>query len=138
MSPTTTVDPEPNAVQTSTPHPSITLITLSRPHRRNAVDASTARKLYAAFLAFDADPEAKVAILYGANGTFCAGFDLHTIGSSPTTGSLPVGPPSLEPAETSQGPMGPTRLHLSKPLLAAVSGYSHIARISSVNLQQHL
>jgi enoyl-CoA hydratase len=104
----------------------ITVITIDRPAARNAVDPATARALYAAFLAFEADAEADVAILTGAGGAFCAGFDLKTAadGSAadwiaevdlPDTWEDPVGDPR-------PGPMGPSRLMLSKPVIAAVEG----------------
>jgi enoyl-CoA hydratase len=66
-----------NPSVTSEKHGNITVVTLARPEVRNAVDANTAAQLYAAFLAFDADPEARVAVFHGANGHFCAGWDLQ-------------------------------------------------------------
>ncbi len=92
------------------------VITLSRPERRNAVDPDTARALHAAFLAFDADDALKVAVLTGAGGNFCAGADLK---------SLAEGRPGNRIAlDGDFGPMGPTRLELSKPVIAAVEGYA--------------
>ncbi|TKA42741.1 hypothetical protein B0A55_13794 [Friedmanniomyces simplex] len=99
------------------PAPSITLVTVNRPRLRNAVDTPTARKLYDALLAFDADEAQKVCILTGADGAFCAGFDLHTVSQSP----LPASPVASTP---SIAPMGPSRLRLSKPLIAAVEGHA--------------
>ena len=87
-------------------------VVLDRPDRRNAVDGLTARALYEAFRAFDADESAAVAVLWGAGGTFCAGADLHAM-SNP-----------LEPDIEACGPMGPSRLQLGKPVIAAVSGYA--------------
>ncbi|GIZ37807.1 hypothetical protein CKM354_000124100 [Cercospora kikuchii] len=116
-------DPEPNAIQITHPHPNITLITLSRLHRRNAVNAPTADKLYAAFQDFENDPDQKIAILTGENGhqqpAFCAGYDLHTVKPS---NSVPSTSPKTGQTLNSLGPMGPSRMLLSKPLIAAISG----------------
>ncbi|WP_229698791.1 crotonase/enoyl-CoA hydratase family protein [Wenjunlia tyrosinilytica] len=91
---------------------SVTTIELYRPQVRNAVDGPTARALAEAFRAFDADPEAAVAVLHGAGGVFCSGADLKAIGTA-----------SGNRVETDgDGPMGPTRMRLSKPVVAAVSG----------------
>ena len=96
----------------------VTVVTLDRPEVRNAVDTAHARELHAAFLAFDADPDASVAVLHGAGGTFCVGADLAAV----STGSMEVAPPTG--AADDLGPMGPTRLRLSKPVIAAVEGYA--------------
>ncbi|MFC0507435.1 crotonase/enoyl-CoA hydratase family protein [Micromonospora costi] len=93
--------------------PVITVI-LERPEARNAVDGPTARALADAFRAFDADPDAAVAVLWGAGGTFCAGADLKAIGTPRGNRVEPDG----------DGPMGPTRMALSKPVIAAISGYA--------------
>ncbi len=93
----------------------VTTVVLSRPEVRNAVDGPTAEALAEEFRAFDADPDAAVAVLWGEGGTFCAGADLKSIG----TGRSPrVDPP---PAD---GPEGCTRMRLSKPVIAAVSGHA--------------
>jgi enoyl-CoA hydratase/carnithine racemase len=103
----------------------ITTITLDRSHRRNAIDSPTAKKLYSAFLAFEDDPTQKVCIFYGANGTFCAGADLHELAK--------VGQHYLAHGEQTVfesvkgrncGPCGPTRLIVKKPVICAVSGYA--------------
>lgn len=100
---------------------------LDRPDVRNAVDSEHARALYQAFLAFDADDSAKVAVFHGAHGHFCAGWDLQS-GARMLKESRGAGPDLLAAldfqAEDSQppGPMGPSRLLLSKPVIAAVSG----------------
>ena len=92
----------------------VTTVILDRPHARNAVDGPTAMALYEAFDAFDRDEDASVAVLWGDHGTFCAGADLKAIGT-----------PESNPAHRSgPGPMGPTRMILSKPVIAAVSGYA--------------
>lgn len=92
----------------------ITTVVISRPEVRNAVDRETAQTLADAFREFDQDPEAHVGVLFGDNGTFCAGADLK---------SIAVGNPNrTEP--TGDGPMGPSRMLLSKPVVAAVSGYA--------------
>ena len=90
----------------------VTTVLLSRPERRNAVDGRTAAALSEAFAAFDADPGASVAVLHGEGGVFCAGADLKAIG---TEGGNRVAPDGA-------GPMGPTRMRLGKPVIAAVAG----------------
>lgn len=88
------------------------IVTINRPERRNAVDAATAARLSSAFHAFDADESLRVAVLTGAAGHFCAGFDLKALasGTGPQIGD-------------SDGPMGVTYLSLSKPVIAAIEGY---------------
>jgi enoyl-CoA hydratase len=92
----------------------VTTVILDRPDRRNAVDGPTARALADAFRAFDADTKASVAVLWGAGSTFCSGADLKAIGTPSGNRVEPDG----------DGPMGPTRMRLSKPVLAAISGYA--------------
>ncbi len=92
----------------------VTTVVLNRPHVRNAVDLATATALADAFRAFDADPGAAVAVLTGEGGTFCAGADLGAIG----TGN------GNRVAADGDGPMGPTRMRLSKPVIAAVAGHA--------------
>ncbi|ATL70727.1 crotonase/enoyl-CoA hydratase family protein [Nocardia terpenica] len=89
-------------------------VVLDRPQARNAVDGDTARALADAFREFDADPAAAVAVLWGANGTFCAGADLKALGTERSNTLV----------EDGDGPMGPTRMRLSKPVIAAVAGYA--------------
>jgi enoyl-CoA hydratase/carnithine racemase len=90
----------------------IIIVTLDRPDRRNAVDGATARELSTAFRNFDTDEALSVAVLTGAGGNFCAGFDLKALaeGTGPEVGE-------------GDGPMGPTYLRLSKPVIAAIEGY---------------
>jgi enoyl-CoA hydratase len=92
----------------------VTTVIMDRPEARNAVDGPSARALADAFRAFDADGEARVAVLWGAGGTFCAGADLKAFG----TGK------GLRVEATGDGPMGPTRMLLGKPVIAAVAGYA--------------
>ncbi len=92
----------------------ITTVLLSRPERRNAVDGATAAALADAFREFDADPNAAAAVLHGEGGVFCAGADLHAVGS----------PEGNRVDADGDGPMGPTRITLSKPVIAAVEGYA--------------
>ncbi|HEY2670903.1 MAG TPA: crotonase/enoyl-CoA hydratase family protein [Rugosimonospora sp.] len=92
----------------------VTTVILHRPEVRNAVDRDTAQALADAFRAFDADDEARVAVLWGAGGTFCAGADLHAVAAGRGNRVEPDG----------DAPMGPTRMRLSKPVIAAVSGYA--------------
>ncbi len=89
-------------------------VLLSRPERRNAVDGVTAQALAAAFRAFEADEEARVAVLHGLGGVFCAGADLHAVGTAAGN----------RVDEDGDGPMGPTRMRLSKPVIAAVAGHA--------------
>jgi enoyl-CoA hydratase len=103
----------------------VTIVTLDRPEVRNAVDARAARALYEAFIAFDADADARVAVFHGANGHFCAGWDLQAGAElakqgqgANTLAGLDFAPQEAQPL----GPMGPSRLLLSKPVIAAVSG----------------
>ena len=103
----------------------ITVVTLNRPEVRNAVDADTARALHAAFLAFDDDPDSHVAVFHGAHGHFCAGWDLQAGARLDAAGVEGRAMTHLDwPAGTQRplGPMGPSRLLLSKPVIAAVSG----------------
>lgn len=92
----------------------ITIITIDRPERRNAVDGPTAQALADAFRRFDADESADIAILTGAGGTFCAGADLKAIAEGTPNRTEPEG----------DGPMGPSRMMLSKPVIAAVEGHA--------------
>jgi enoyl-CoA hydratase len=92
----------------------VTTVLLSRPDRRNAVDGATARALADAFRAFDADEEASVAVLHGEGGVFCAGADLKEVGGAAGNQVAPDG----------DGPMGPTRMRLGKPVIAAVAGHA--------------
>jgi len=95
----------------------VTTVIIDRPHARNAVNGPTAIALFEAFDEFDRDDSASVAVLWGDHGTFCAGADLKAIGTPDSNPTLPLhvaGP----------GPMGPTRMVLSKPVIAAVSGYA--------------
>lgn len=92
----------------------ITIVTIDRPQRRNAVDGVTAHSLLGAFEAFEEDADAAVGILTGAGGNFCAGADLKALAEGDRRPVRDEGP----------GPMGPTRLTLSKPVIAAVEGYA--------------
>ena len=93
----------------------ITLVTINRPEVRNAVDRETADGLADAFSRFDADEGADVAVLTGADGVFCAGADLKAVASGSNA-------PSLHP--DGNGPLGCTRMLLSKPVIAAVEGFA--------------
>ncbi|MFI7407666.1 crotonase/enoyl-CoA hydratase family protein [Streptomyces sp. NPDC049627] len=92
----------------------VTTVVLSRPEVRNAVDGPTAAELAAAFQEFEADDGARVAVLWGEGGTFCAGADLKALGSERGN----------RVTEEGDGPMGPTRMRLSKPVIAAVAGHA--------------
>lgn len=102
----------------------VLVVTLDRPDVRNAVDSATARALHEAFLAFEADTEAKVAVFHGAHGHFCAGWDLQAGAKMAAGGGAGVlAELDFQPGEPQPlGPMGPSRLFLSKPVVAAVSG----------------
>src|SRR6516225_3263488 len=92
----------------------VTTVILDRAAVRNAVDGATAAALSDAFRDFDADDGADVALLWGAGGTFCSGADLKAVGGPEGNRATPDG----------DGPMGPTRMRLSKPVIAAISGYA--------------
>ncbi|MFE1557092.1 crotonase/enoyl-CoA hydratase family protein [Streptomyces sp. NPDC058734] len=92
----------------------VTTVVLSRPGSRNAVDGPTAALLADAFRAFEADEGASVAVLWGEGGTFCSGADLKAVGAGRGNRVEPDG----------DGPMGPTRLRLTKPVIAAVAGHA--------------
>jgi enoyl-CoA hydratase len=106
----------------------VAVVTLARPDVRNAVDAETARALYEAFVAFEADSAARVAVFHGAHGHFCAGWDLQFGARMAQQGQggnvlADLDFNAAEPAPIGPiGPMGPSRLLLSKPVIAAVSG----------------
>ncbi|KAH7377352.1 ClpP/crotonase-like domain-containing protein [Pyrenochaeta sp. MPI-SDFR-AT-0127] len=113
-------DLEPDAVVYTPSSTGITTITLNRAARRNAINPATARKLYSAFLKFEADSTQNVCVFHGANGTFCAGADLMAVSQ-------------IDDADTSHfgqvegrniGPMGPSRMTVSKPVICAISGYA--------------
>jgi enoyl-CoA hydratase len=95
-------------------HGAVTTVILSRPERRNAIDAPTADALAKAFRTFERDREARVGVLLGAGGTFCAGADLKAIAAGTARVQRTYG----------DGPLGPTRMRLSKPVIAAVAGYA--------------
>ena len=100
----------------------ILIVTINRPELRNAVNSPTARKLGQTFVEFDDDDSLKVAILTGAEGTFCAGADLKSVGE----GTFEPTPPPEAPIDRhdAMGPMGPSYLRLSKPVIAAVAGHA--------------
>jgi len=101
----------------------VTTVILDRPQARNAVDRETADALAQAFLVFEKDDAAKVAVLWGAGGTFCAGADLKAVATGGGNRVTKIDPAGLD-ALAADGPMGPTRMRLSKPVIAAVSGYA--------------
>src|ERR1700737_4000271 len=92
----------------------VTIVTIDRPEVRNAVDRRTATQLAEAFRTFDADDAQSVAVLTGAGGTFCAGADLKAFGTDRANAVTDAG----------DGPMGPTRMVLTKPVVAAVEGHA--------------
>lgn len=103
----------PNAIRVEKNGP-VTTIILSRRARKNAIDRNTAEELAAAARAFDADPEASVAVLWGEHGTFCSGADLKAISEGNFNRVDPDG----------DAPLGPTRLLLGKPVIAAIAGHA--------------
>jgi enoyl-CoA hydratase len=101
----------------------VTTVIHSRPAVRNAMDPASADALVEVFLAFDRDPEARVAVLWGEGGAFCAGWDLK-YGASLADVAEPLGELNFPDDDTPppRGPLGPTRLALDKPVIAAVAG----------------
>jgi enoyl-CoA hydratase len=118
--------PKVTTIPSSPPSPSIltetlgpvTVISINRPTRRNAVDGATARLLFDAFRVFDADASASVAVFTGIGGTFCAGADLKALADGDREKLLEDG------GHGTIAPMGPSRLRLSKPVIAAIEGHA--------------
>jgi len=96
----------------------VTIVSINRPERRNAVDGLTARKLFDVFRAFDADDDASVAVFTGVGSAFCAGADLKAVAAGDVNKKREVG------GHDSIAPMGPSRLRLSKPVIAAIEGHA--------------
>ena len=94
----------------------VTTVVLDRPQAKNAVDRETAQELADAFRAFDGDPSASACVLWGAGGTFCSGADLKAVAAG--------GAAQNRVESDGDGPMGPTRLVLEKPVIAAIEGYA--------------
>ena len=95
----------------------VTTVTLNRPSFRNAVDAPTANLLREAFISFEADDSLRVLVLTGAGGQFCAGADLKAM-ADPALRNV------VEPTGRADGPMGPTRMNFTKPVIAAIEGHA--------------
>jgi enoyl-CoA hydratase len=96
----------------------VTIVSINRPERRNAVNGATAKLLFDAFLAFDADESASVAVFTGTNGYFCAGADLKMVATGDPQKKRELG------GHQTLAPMGPSRLRLTKPVIAAVEGHA--------------
>jgi enoyl-CoA hydratase len=96
----------------------VSIISINRPERRNAVNGATAKVLFDAFLAFDADESASVAVFTGTGGYFCAGADLKMVATGDPEKRRELG------GFQTIAPMGPSRLRLSKPVIAAVEGHA--------------
>jgi enoyl-CoA hydratase len=109
------------SVTTESRGPVLTVL-LSRPERRNAVDAATAAALERSFREFDADDRHSVAVLHGEGGTFCAGADLKALAAGDDPSRLEIDEHALPPGP--RAPMGPTRLTLGKPVIAAIAGHA--------------
>src|SRR3974390_510752 len=109
--------PEADAVLVERDGP-VTIVSINRPHCRNAVDGATARKLYDKFLDCDPERDASVAVFPGTGGTFCAGADLKAVAAGDVNKKREIG------GHNSIAPMGPSRLRLSKPIIAAIEGFA--------------
>lgn len=142
----TTTETDPDAVRVSrSENGHVWTVTLHRPQARNAIDRRTAAKLHKAFLDFERDENARVAVLYGEGGVFCSGADLKAVAAASVSDAVPsfttggssdsfsvpfVTEPlreevdGLDKARLQSGVLGPTRMQLSKPVIAAVSGYA--------------
>jgi len=96
----------------------VTIVSINRPERKNAVDGATARRLFDAFRAFDADPNSSAAVFTGTGGAFCAGADLKAVALGDREKKRELG------GHDTIAPMGPSRLRLSKPVIAAVEGHA--------------
>ncbi|KAF2727652.1 ClpP/crotonase [Polyplosphaeria fusca] len=113
-------NPELDSVLYATRPSGVTTITLNRAARRNAIDPPTARRLYEAFIMYEDDTSQKVCVFHGNNGTFCAGYDLHTAAQRSLSNKPHFG--CVEGRNI--GPMGPSRMSIKKPVICAVSGYA--------------
>src|SRR5213076_1774991 len=102
----------------------VAVVTINRPEVRNAVDDPTAAALVEAFRRFDADEALAVAVLTGAGGTFCAGADLKAVASGQLRRGATISGHGWAISEDGDGPMGPSRMLLGKPVIAAVEGYA--------------
>lgn len=103
----------------------VTTVILHRPETRNAVDRATADALAEAFRSFEADPGARVAVLWGEGGTFCSGADLKALAAGEGNRLEPPGIASDgDVSDPEDAPLGPTRMRLSKPVIAAVAGHA--------------
>ncbi|KYK57844.1 enoyl-CoA hydratase/isomerase family protein [Drechmeria coniospora] len=116
------------AIEVSKTENGITTITINRYHRRNAIDGPTGRQLTDAFLAFEADAAQKVCVFHGANGTFCAGFDLHEVARFGSASTSAYRGPIIDASHAVDGrnigPIGPSRMQIKKPVICAVSGHA--------------
>ena len=118
------MDSEPDAIQVSTTREGITTIAINRQHRRNAVNAPTARKLRDAFLAFENDSTQKVCVFHSTHGAFCAGADLHEVARRQPNGRGDDDSSMESVQGRNLAPMGPSRMQIKKPVIAAVAGYA--------------
>lgn len=118
------MDTEPEAVLVSRSRNGITTIAINQQHRKNAVNPATARKLRDAFLDFEEDSTQRVCVFHSVNGTFCAGADLHDIAvRNPKAEEGSSG--SMERVNGRNiAPMGPSRMQIKKPVIAAIAGYA--------------
>lgn len=110
-----------DTVQVTRPKQGITVITINRPQAKNAVDPQTARLLYDKFIEFEQDASQKICVFHGANGTFCSGADLKAVAATAKDSS------ALQASSVNGrnlAPMGPSRLQVHKPVIAAVAGYA--------------
>lgn len=122
-------DTEPQAVQIDKTSDGITTITINRPHRRNAIDGPTGKKLTDAFLDFENDATQKVCVFHGAHGTFSAGFDLHEVAKYDASNPAAYKGPIIDATHRVDGrhnigPIGPSRMQIKKPVISAVSGHA--------------
>jgi enoyl-CoA hydratase/carnithine racemase len=122
-----------DSVLVSTTADGITCIGINRPHKKNAIDSPTAKKLRQAVLSFENDRAQKVCILHGIGGTFCSGFDLSELNNWETpnaakissSGKTSITRAHFEPVRgRNQGPLGPTRMLIKKPVICAIAGHA--------------
>ena len=121
MATTLTTTEGPMSVTTAASGPVLTVL-LARPGRRNAVDAAAAAALERAFRDFDGDDRYRVAVLHGEHGSFCAGADLKALAAGDDPSRLAIDDDAPPPGP--RAPMGPTRLFLGKPVIAAIAGHA--------------